>query len=776
MLASVKWLEELLKTDLEIDMLKRVALNLGLEIEEEFRLAPGDIVIGRIKSILLHPGLKNLSILHVKTDKKIQIVTAAKNIKEGDCVLVVPAGKKLKDEVVAEKDFAGIKSAGVLVSQEELGLAAKSMGVIVLHKEEEGKKFKEHFDDLVVEIKTPANRPDLLSMIGIAREFAIGFGIKSTQKNIKPKQFNRAGKGKVIIKDIAGCPRYTARIFDGVNVKDSPFWMKWRLHCMGMKGINNIVDITNINMLLYGQPLHPFDLDLLKSPVTIRKAHRHEEFITLEGSLLKLDEGDLIIADKDGPIALAGVIGGRRAQITNSTRKVLLESAYFNPIRIAHTRRKLGIQTEASMRFERGADILMVDETSRITGEYFKAHTQAEEIEFIGVGKVAKPKTVKFSAEQLNKILSLYLTDVQFKKILIKTGIQVTVNKTLIAKIPSYRQDLQIEEDIYEEVARIYGYMNIPATSPRRWAINRTLDKTQKYREAIKNYLVGQGFNETYNLSLVSSKRLEDLGYKNFVRIKNPLNERFDGLRPTLFLGLLDCVNYNRSKGNYSLKLFEMGNISLHHEPFQEKRLGVIMGGVINPNFWDQKDTRLTYFDAKGIVEGLLHVLHIKDIEFKETKRAGLSQAIKIICAGTELGNLGCVEKSLCEDEYFYLELFLDKIEQFISEPFYMPPGKFPASIRDLSFLVDEGIEVPDVSNLITKVGGPVLDKLNLFDYYKGDNLPPGKKSLGFRLYFKAPDRTLTDREVDTFIEKIVNEVTERFKANLRTKEKTWTN
>ena len=776
MLVSIKWLEELLQIKLDHEKTTRALLNLGIETENQASLAPPGIITGRIKNIAPHPNSNNLSILDIRAADKIQIVTAAKNIKENDIVLVGRAGIKFQNEKIVEKNFNGVVSEGTLVSEEELGLADKSLGVITIEGVEEGKEFKECFDDVVIEIKTFPNRFDWLSMTGLAREFAVGLGISFRPEENIEKQVNRTGDFEITIKDLTGCPRYTARIFEDVKVQESPFWIKWRLHCMGMKGINNVVDITNINMLLFGQPLHPFDRDLLKGGISIRRAKAGEEFITLEGTVLKLAKDDVVIADKEGPIALAGIIGSKRAQISVATRRILLESAYFDPARIAHTSRRLGLKTEASMRFERGADFSMVDEISKKTSDMFKQFAGARETEFIGSGKKMHFRKVKLSKARMNRILSLNLAEQDIRKMLAQVNIKVTGMKLLTLEIPHHRGDLQIEEDIYEEIARLYGYMKIPEVPSPKWVSLDAKPKSRKYEELIKHYLVGRGFNETYNLSLVASKRLAELGYSTPVLIKNPLNERFDALRPTLFLGLLECVYYNRSKGNNDLQLFEIGNILLPEEPFQEKRLGMIIGGQALPGFWDEKNKKLDYFDAKGIVEMLFGLFHIQGIQFSHSQRQGFSQVVSIFYSDCDLGYLGLIDKNLCEENYFYLELNLDKVWPLVNESFYMPPAKFPANIRDLSFLVDEKTEVPEIIAVVKKVGGPILEETNLFDYYKGKNIADGKKSLGFRLYFRAPDRTLTDDEVEIFIKKIVHEVTKQFSAALRTKETNWTN
>jgi phenylalanyl-tRNA synthetase beta chain len=776
MLFSVKWLEELLGVKINIEQMTRSLLDLGIETEDQSCLAPAGIITGLVKSIDPHPKLHNLSVLDVRTNKKVQIVTAARNIKPQDIVLVGPAGVAFQNETIASRDFNGVKSDGTLVSEEELGLAEKSTGVIVLDQGEPGREFKEFLDDVVIEIKTFPNRFDWLSMIGLAREVATALGIQfNPEENLAP-QTSREGAFKVLIKDLSGCPRYTARIFEGVAVRESPFWMKWRLHCMGMKGISNVVDITNIMMLLYGQPLHPFDLDLLKGSIIIRRARAGEEFITLEGTVFKLTREDLVIADKSGPVALAGIIGSKRAEISASTTRVLLESAYFDPARIAATARRLGLQTEASMRFERGADYAMVDEISMRTAALFKKYAAAGETEFTGCGRKMRTRKVRFSAARLNKILSLDLPNDTIKKMLARAHVHTTGTTSLTASIPHFRGDLRIEEDIFEEVARLYGYMKIREVPSLKWVPLAAKPKNREYEETVKDFMVGRGFNETYNLSLVASRRLTELGYTRYVLIKNPLNERFDSLRPSLFSGMIDCVVYNRSKGNYNLQLFEIGNILIPEEPFQEKHLGVVMGGEARPGFWQEPDRAIDYFDAKGTTEALFAALHILNIQFTHVQRPGFSHATRLSHANAEIGHLGVIDLHLCEGDYMYFELNLDKLWPLVSESFYQPPAKFPANIRDLSFLVDDATEASDIMALMRRVGGPVLEKTILFDYYKGKNLAEGKKSFGFRLYFRAPDRTLTDAEVEKFISRIVLEITGQFKASLRAKETHWRN
>lgn len=778
MLVSIKWLEELLGSRIDKNKLPRVAQALGMEIENERRFAPPAVVVGRVLKCEAHPRRADLSVLEVAAGKSLRIVSADRRIKSGDLVLVCPEGAQFNGQTVTVRDFAGIDSQGILISEEELGLTEKSTGVIVLEQGLEGKLFSEVLDDLVVEIKSFPNRPDWLSMIGVARELAIGFNLPFNYQSPVFRISNRTGSFPVIIRDRMGCPRYTARIFDNVRVVESPFEIKWRLHCMGMKGINNIVDATNLMMLLTGQPLHPFDLDRLQGGIIVRRARRDEEFVTLEGTVLKLSPRDVVIADKKQTIALAGIIGGQGSGISETTRRVLLESAGFNPAMIAHTARRLGLKTEASARFEEGVDLSQIDEVSRQTGELFNRLAQARECEFIAAGVREKSRRLTVSVPRLNRALALDLTSRQVKTLLGRAGIRAAGSSLLQITVPSYRRDLQIEEDIFEEAARINGYMNIPLVPQQKW-VTPTLppDKNRRHEELLRGFLIGRGFNETITLSLVAAKRLEELGMIPFVRVKNPLNERFDALRPNLLIGLIDAVNYNIAKGNRDLKLFEIGNALKAEAPFQDKRLTAILGGTDCPRGWRDQDRRLDFFDAKGVLEALFRLLHIDNCVFKPQPTAGFESALAVTMADNEVGWVGKLAAGLVEGGDFYaFEIILDRIWPHVGETYYIPPGKYPANTRDLAFLVGDSVTVPEMLDRIRRIGGPVLDEVVLFDYYTGKNLPPGKRSYGFRLFFRAPDRTLTDPEVDSFIRKIVTEITTVYQAVLRGKEADWTN
>lgn len=777
MLVSIRWLEEMLGTRLEVAHLKEVMPRYGMEIESEARCAPAGILIGKITSLEPHPRESHLVVLGVEAGKPLRIVSAATNIKAGDHVLVVPVGGRLAGNEVAAREFSGVLSEGVLVSEQELGLAERSTGVIVVEPAVPGTDFSGVYDDEVVDVKAFANRPDWLAVSGVAREIAIALGRRLRVPATKPVALSGKEHFPVKIVDLRGCPRYTATVLEGVTIADSPFAVKWRLHCMGMKPINNVVDATNIVMLQDGQPLHPFDLDLLHGGIVVRPAHKGEQFKTLEGSALHLTTEDLVIADHEGAVALAGVIGSKRAEITPHTTRVLLESACFDPRRVAHTSRRLGVRTEAAERFERGADIGAVDAAAmKAVVEMARLGCGGRRTGYTARGRTGRPVKVSFQLEHLNKFLALNLTAAKVKSLLQRSGLAVTGAKTMRVAIPSYRRDLAIREDVYEEVVRLLGYMHIPEQPSRNTLVGASLDARHDLERAVKAMFVGRGFNEVYTLSLVAGKRLRELGLDRHVRIANPLNERFDALRPSLFPGILDCVLYNRTRGNAALRLFEIGNVLHDTEPFQSRHLGFVMGGPRYPDFWDEADTTTDYFDAKGMIEALFAFLHIPEPAFKPGERKGAQDVLLVISAGVEVGWLGEIAPRECQGGYYYGELDLDELPSHAAARGYVPPGRYPANIRDLSFLVPKEVEVPAMMALVRKYSGPALENVSVFDYYQGKNIPADKKSVGFRLHFRAPDRTLGDAEVDSVVARVVAEMTKNYQAALRSKEVNWTN
>ncbi len=776
-----QYLGRRLRLDQTIDLLVR--LGFGCDIDSVVNYGEGleNVCVAAIEDLTTHPKDGRLQIATINIGKgKKQVVTAAKNIKTGDLVLFVPAGSKINKELIQEKDFSGVVSQGMFLSEEELGLTEKSEGVIVLEKNQfdpggkvyriqPGKRFSELFDCEILNLETTAIRSDWLSTLGIAREL-----VRMFNKRIPPSEFIKE-KTEVVgieVQDRTACPLYTGRLIEEVTVKESPFWLKWRLYTHGINPINNIVDITNLIMLQFGQPLHAFDYDRLAGHrIIVRRAKPKEPFTTLDGTRLELN-GQLVICDSEKPVALAGIVGGRESGIEADTKTVLLESAYFDPIVINRASRLLNIRTESSIRFEKGVDFIGVINASRVTAELLTHYAGARRGRFQIVGRIPRPAKISVDFERIKSLLSIDINFSEFKNILRILDLSPRGKKKVIVSVPSYRNDLRWEADIAEEVARVYGYDRIPEVVSPRPVFEYKVDPLSQLESKVKVYFVGKGFYECCSFSLVSARELSMLGFDNFIRIKNPLSENYNALRPTLIINFLNNLKTNIDHFNFNLRLFEVGKV---FEPSDEKLpreksfVGGICGGEYHPLHWT-RSRAIDFFDVKGFVAGFFEYLKIDNINYQPAPFKFFTEDYSslILIENRPIGCIGLLRLPFIDKNYYYFEVNLDEIVNRIPVSIYLPLPRYPVVTRDLSFLVSEEMNSVTVLKLIRKNAGPLLKDLQVFDYYEGGNLPQGKKNLGFRLVFRSEERTLKDEEVDRIISHIVQIVSENTGAVLR--------
>ncbi len=785
MKASLLWLNQYIGRQLKIDKIVDILVRLGFgcDVDAITNFGEGleNVYVAGIDDLQIHPREKHLRIACLNVgNEKAQVVTAARNIKTGDLVLFARPGAKIKGEEVKEKDFAGTVSYGMFLSEEELGLAAKSEGVIVLegnwldpsgriYKLKPGKKFSDVFDCQVLDLETTAPRSDWLSVVGVAREICRIYnkGLPA----IKTTRIISQDIG-ITIKDFVGCPLYTGRVINDVKIADSPFWLKWRLFTHGINPINNIVDVSNLIMLQFGQPLHAFDYDKLSgNKIIIRKARKGELFTTFDGTKLILDN-QLMICDAEKPVALAGIVGSLESGVDRKTKNILLESAYFDPITINRASRKLNVKTESSLRFEKGVDPVGVENSSLITADLFAKYAGGRLAAFQRVGKIPKTLKITVSFERIRNLLNLDIGVSEFKNILRRLDLQPKGNKKIFITVPSYRNDLKWEADIAEEVARLNGYDKIPeVVSPEPVFEYKPLD-INVLEAKVKEYFVGRGFYECCSLSIVSSQDLIKLGFGKFLKIKNPLSERYDALRPSLIINFINNLNTNLTRANLDLRLFEIGKIFIPTQqklPQENFYLGCLCGGEDMPLFW-RKNRVLDFFDAKGFLTGMFDMLRIEHYRLKPEGynffKAGFAAQISI--DNRVLGCIGLLDLPSVDGDYYYFDVNLDELIRFLPQTIFMPLPRYPIVTRDLSFLSDVAVDAATIYNLIKKVGGPLLKDLKVFDYFAGRNLPEGKKNLGFRLIFRSEERTLKDEEVDLIIDHIEKVVTEKTGASLR--------
>ncbi len=794
MLISYRWLMDYLEP-IEPDDIIKALRSLGLYASYQYqngRLRIGDswseVVVGEIKELEHHPLRKELFICKVYNGKEISnIVTGAKNLYVGAKVPIAPIGAKIKGEEITLKYFDETPSQGMLCSEWELEISNNAEEIMILPKEYEvGKKLKEYLGDgdFLIEVEIPYNRGDCLSYLGIARELSAYFNIPLKSPWIEIKEnggfIENFVKGEILDFDL--CPRFTLRLIKNIKVEKSPLWLRWRLERVGVRSINNIVDITNFIMLETGQPLHAYDFDLIEGKKLIaRRARSGERIMLINEEEKVLDEKILVIADAEKPVGIGGIMGGKETEISENTRNILLEAANFNPINIRRSARKLGLRTEASLRFERGVDIIQTPKILDRAGQLIKD---------IGGGKLISgkidiyrelPKENKFFLRPLrvNKVLGTELQEEEIVNQLLRIGFQViSHNPILEVKVPSYRQDIKEEIDLIEEIARFFGYDNIPTLPLQKGIIVEPPLEEELIEKKIKNILTSFGLTEVVNYSFISFRDLENSGildveaFKNYIPLLNPLSEENSILRVSLLPGLLKVAQTNLNKQRKDMFIFEIGKIFLkeNNKYKEEKCLAILLSGEWFVSPWNISPNilKVDFYDLKGIFENLFEEiwgielnLDKSDLPFLHPARQGT-----IFLNDKILGFLGEINPLVIQnydirERIYYGEINLDALLKIKERPKFKPLPLYPGVKRDLALLVPEKMPAKKVEELIKEASGELLHSIKLFDVYQGEKIEKGYKSLAFSLFFLSLEHTLTDEEVDSLIEKILLRVKE---------------
>lgn len=751
------------------------------------------VVVGKILSIEKHPDADKLQVTKVDVGNEvIQIVTGAQNINVGDYIPVALSGSTLPgDKKISKGKLRGIESNGMMCSIQELDLTkddypdAPDHGIFILEQGLElGKDIKEvlGINQTIVEFEITSNRPDCLSIIGLAREAAVTLGteFKKPSINLKEEGDDASQYASVEIKDSDLCPRYAARIVKDVKIGPSPKWMRDRLKAAGVRPINNIVDITNYVMLEYGQPMHAFDLkDLAGNKIIVRRAQDGEAIKTLDDQDRKLDSSMLVIADKERAVAVAGVMGGANSEVTEGTKTILFESANFDGTSVRLTAKKLGIRTEASGRFEKGLDV------ENVSAAIDRAVELVEELQ---IGTVCKgiidcyvkkeqPTTLKLRAEKINEFLGTNVSKEEMVKIFKALEFEVD-EKDMTVKVPSFRPDVEREADLAEEVARFYGYNNIEATLLSGKAATQG-KKTfkQSIEDLIKDTMIACGLSEIYTYSFTSPKVFDkinlpvDSELRKAVVISNPLGEDYSVMRTTTVPDMLEVLGTNYSRRIEEVKLFELATVYLPKSlpvkelPYEKPVLTLGMYGGLD------------FYDLKGVVEELLSRLGITEYEFSPIKgvpalHPGRTAALSI--KGEYAGTIGeghpeALEKFECPERTYIGFIEIEKlVANAAMESQYKPLPKFPAVTRDIAMLVKDEILVKQIEDIIKQRAGKILEGIKLFDVYKGKQVPEGMKSVAYSITFRAADRTLTDEDVNKAMTKILDGLKNNIGAELR--------
>ncbi len=818
MKVTLNWLKQYVDYDGTAEELAERLTMLGLEVENVEKLAGefDGIVVAQILSREKHPNADKLSVCRVHDGRgERQIVCGATNFQPGDKVPLIlpgaclPAAPGEKPVLIKVGKIRGVESHGMLCSAKELGLAEDASGLMILPADARvGQPFAEFLGraggDVVFDLEVTPNRPDLNSVIGIAREIAALTGRALRLPEIRLVETDPPAAHLVRVQLDAPdlCPRYTARVIRGVKIGPSPAWLRALLEKVGLRSINNVVDATNYVMLETGQPLHAFDYHLLaKGPdgvptIVVRRARPGELFVTLDGQKHTLHPDHLLIADTEKGIALAGVMGGQNTEIHDRTTDVLLESACFAPANIRRTSKTLGLRTDASYRFERGADIEAPDWASRRCAQLL--------LELAG-GRLATgvvdvwpaplpPRQITLRPARVNALLGLALHPAQIESYLGQLGLQRgdRVPRPVDAppadpepstwQIPSWRPDLKREADLIEEVCRLHGVDQIPATTPRGALGFNAHDAVHDQLAEVRRLLTGLGLDEAQGQTLINTTAAEPLvGPHGLVRLANPLSSDMNGLRPSLLPGLLDVLRHNVGRRQCDLALFEIGRVfAPAGEAVEEnRRLAVALTGRRQPVFWSgaERDALCDLADLKGVIETFLEHFGVRGVVCTPQPPGGaffLESAALTLGGRVPLGVFGQLNPLLARQydltaPVLLAELDLDQLlARRQAARTFKPLPQFPAIRRDVALLVAETVTHEAVLAAVKQARVPHLEQVELFDLYRGPNVPAGQKSLAYACTYRAADRTLTDEEVNRVHAGLVEHLKRALPATIR--------
>ena len=748
------------------------------------------ILAAKVTSVEKITGSDKLTLCHVHDGhENCPVVCGAPNVAKNQMVLFAPPGSKIPGMILRKAAVHGVESSGMILSEAELKLSDNEDEIAVLPPDiNPGARLDEIIDyrDTILELEITPNRPDCLSHIGIAREIqALGGGkLKLPSADIDEIAESASSAINIIIDDPDGCPRYTGRIMSGVKVGPSPLWLKMIVYYLGMRPINNVVDITNYVMMELGHPLHAFDYDLFTKPeILVRRAYAGEKFVTLDDIVRTLGEEHLMITDGELNVAIAGIMGGEKSEVSQNTSNLLLESAYFDPVRIRRGSKSLDLVSESSRRFERGADPNMAPIannrackliSSIAGGNVLKGMIDAHPRPFV-------PVKIELRPLRVNHVLGCKIQTDRMARILKSLDIKVKVKGDIFAEQPSFRPDLTREIDLIEEIARIYGLDDIPAQF--RPGGDLATPETRRYRidERLRSHLVGAGATEIFPLTLVDSRTTGRFGLSgSALKLINPISEEMAFVRPNLILSMLPVVRRNLNFREKDLFLFELGNVYRPTDkgrlPLQETNLIIALTGLQSSVFWGDRPRPGDIFSMIGIVENLADYLKIGPVKLKPAAHFAFEQtrSFEVYFKEILLGHLGKLSEKggliadIKEDVYL-TELNFEKIVDLVPETISMQElDRFPSADRDIAVIVDDSVASEDIKQAIARNGGGLVDAVWIFDLYRGENIPNGKKSLAYGIKFRLPDRTLTDEEVDRAQGRIIDALAEKFGAQLR--------
>lgn len=812
---SLNWLKDYLKTDLSVEEICTILTSIGLEVGgfEKFESVKGalkGLVIGEVKTCIDHPDSDHLHITTVDLGdgRLTPIVCGASNVAAGEKVVVATVGTTLydgdKELVIKKSKIRGQESEGMICAEDEIGIGHDHAGIIVLPSTVKiGTPASEYYKittDYVIEVDITPNRVDGASHLGVARDLAaylrqkqeISYTLPSVA-NFKPDNTN--AKTSIRVERPEACPRYAGVCIEGIEVKESPEWLRNRLKAIGLNPINNIVDITNYILFELGQPLHAFDKDKIKGDqVIIKSFSQGTKFITLDSIERQLDANDLMVCNEKEPMCIAGVFGGLESGISNSTKNVFLESACFDPVFVRKTARRHGLNTDASFRFERGTDPNIV---------IYALKRAALLIKEVAGGKITSdiidiyPEPVKdFEIEvkyaNIDRLIGKKIGHGNIKKILLSLEMKIVeeTEESLLLHVPPYRVDVRREADVIEDILRIYGFNNIEVPAK----VNSTLSFSEKpddfrLKNMIADLLAANGFNEIMNNSLTKAGYFEGLEtYKpeNTVMLFNPLSTDLSAMRQSLLFGGLETIAYNINRKSNNLRLFEFGKAYTFHKKegenhlkqYQEEdKLSLFITGNKNTESWNAKEVKTDFFNIKAYAEMILIRLGLQpdNLTIEENNQDIFRESLSYIINGKLLLTIGLLshkvtKKTDIDQDVYYAEFSWENLLKTLKnhKVSFSPMPKFPSVKRDLALLLDKKITFKEVKDIALRTEKSLLKAVNLFDVYEGDKLGADKKSYAVSFTLQDDEKTLTDKQIEKIMNKLMGTYKHQLGAEIR--------
>ncbi|MFC3034595.1 phenylalanine--tRNA ligase subunit beta [Pseudoalteromonas fenneropenaei] len=791
---SEQWLREWVNPAIDTAALSEQLSMAGLEVDGLDPVAGefNGIVIGEVVECGQHPDADKLRVTKVNVggDELLDIVCGAANCRQGLKVAVATVGAVLPGDFKIKKaKLRGQPSNGMLCSFSELGMAENSEGIIELPADAPiGQDIREYFglNDVTIDVDLTPNRSDCLGIKGLAREVGVLNGLDVNELAIPAVAATISDTISIELVNSKSCPRYLGRIVKGINLDAvTPFWMAEKLRRSGIRSIDPVVDVTNYVLLELGHPMHAFDLSAIEGGIKVRNAVEGEELVLLDGNTAKLNSSTLVIADHHKALAMAGIFGGEASGVKEGTVDVLLESAFFHPLAIAGQARSYGLHTDASHRYERGVDYqLQRDAMERATALLLEiAGGQAGPVvEAVSQADLPVKAAVTLRRERLDKVIGYHIADDKVTDILTRLGLAVTFgDNTWQAEVPSYRFDISIEEDLIEEVARVFGYNNIPNVAPVA-SLKMTVHQEAKLSVAnLRHALVARGYQEAITYSFVDPK-VQTLLHpeSDALVLPHPISVEMSAMRVSLMPGLVNAVVYNQNRQQTRIRLFEQGLKFLKNEQAengveQVPVIGGIAYGNTHSEHWTIATRAVDFFDVKGDLEALLALTNDKArFSFKAEACDGLhpGQSAAIYLDERKVGYIGAIHPQLLKGLDLNQAAYVFEIEVDALTTRRIPEAeklsKFPSNRRDIAILVADDVKIGDILNSIEKVGGNQLVDLNLFDVYKGKGIEPGFKSLAIALTLQAVDRTLEEKDISLVVDNVVAELAKQFNASLR--------